>query len=546
MAITNQQQIHILGIVAGLFNAAPGAQYLTEFADAFDAGVTETQLADILAAHPMFTNNIIGSQNSISSQVAVLMNHYGLEEDGVVGSAASQAHSFFTNSIVAGVGFGEIIIQAGIFLLDDSVPVEFIETANLFKNKIMVADVYSTSNSPTDLATLQKPLVGLSGATLMTQAAATTYLEDRGFIFNPNFGVIDEAINGPLVGLKEYNGVSDNFVLNILSADNSEGNGGVFDIGGNIIVTLEDAAGTIAGGDAETFTLNATINDDDNNAIADGINARTITVSGVENLEISSMVASTDGSTPDTNAADHFLLVNLAAADAESITITGNGGVDLTPVTAIGKVNTIDASGSTGTLGIHLATHTQSVNYTGSNGVDFYWGSAAGGVVFTGDSGDFLNLEGGKDSQDVLVLKTTSNSSISDTNGDGKIAILEDVGFDEVSNFKVGAASTDDRLDITSFSFTGAQRGIVDATAKVPTFDTEIMIVSDMFSDSTGVDRGLAFSEIPLPPDHEFAPNQIQTFVFIDVNKDGDFTAADDMLIELMDIGPMSDAIFLF
>lgn len=546
MAITNQQQIHILGIVAGLFNAAPGGQYLTEFANAIEAGLTEPQLADILAAHPVFTDGIIGNQNSTSSQVAVLMRHYGLEADGVNGSAASQAEAFFTHRIDSGVGFGEIIVEAGVFLLGNSVPEEFIETANLYKNKIMVADVYSASNSPTELETLQQPLIDLSGTTLMTEADATTYLQDRGFIFNPNSATIDEAINGPLVNIKEYNGVSDNFVLNIISADNSEGKGGVFDVGNNIIVNLQDPAGTTAGGDAETFTLNATINDDNKDGVADGINARTIKVDGVENLVISSMVASTDGSNPDTKAAGHLLLVNLATPDAESITITGNGVVDLTPVTAIGKVKTIDASGSTGTVGVHLATHTQSVNYIGSNGVDFYFGSAAGGITFAGDSGDFINLEGGKDSRDILVLKTKSNSSISDTNGDGKITILEDVGFDEVANFKVGAASTDDRLDVSSFGFTGDQRGIVDATAKVPTFDTEISSVPEMFRDSTGVDRGLAFSEIPLPPDHEFAPNQMQTFVFIDVNKDGDFTAADDMLIELMDIGPMSDAIFIF
>ena len=66
-----------------------------------------------------------------------------------------------------------------------------------------------------------------------------------------------------------------------------------------------------------------------NDNIADGINAQTITVAGVENLVISSTVASTDGSTPDTEAADHTLTVNFIAADAETITITGNGGVKL-------------------------------------------------------------------------------------------------------------------------------------------------------------------------------------------------------------------------
>ena len=58
--MVNEQQVNILGIVAGLFNAAPGEQFLTEFTEAVDAGLTETQLAGILAAHPVFTDDIMG------------------------------------------------------------------------------------------------------------------------------------------------------------------------------------------------------------------------------------------------------------------------------------------------------------------------------------------------------------------------------------------------------------------------------------------------------------------------------------------------------
>ena len=260
--MVNEQQVNILGIVAGLFNAAPGEQFLTEFTDAVDAGLTETQLAGILAAHPVFTNDIMGDQNTTSSQVAVLMNHYGLVADGVTDSAASQAEDFFTNSIDSDVGFDTMIIQAGVFLLSDSVPAEFTETANLFKNKITVAGVYSASNSSTDLATLQSPLAGLSGETVMTPEDAITFLQNGGIIPNPNAATLDEAIDGPLTGPVELKDVSDTFTLNIISADDSEGKGGAFDIGGNVLVTLEDPAGTTAGGDAETFTLNATINDD--------------------------------------------------------------------------------------------------------------------------------------------------------------------------------------------------------------------------------------------------------------------------------------------
>jgi hypothetical protein len=96
-------------------------------------------------------------------------------------------------------------------------------------------------------------------------------------------------------------------------------------------------------------------------------------------------------------------------------------------------------------------------------------------------------------------------------------------------------------VDITNFGFTGAQLGIVDASSKVSTFDTDLTSIPDLFSDSTAGDRGLAFSEIPLPP----ALGVSQSFLFIDANKDGDFTAADDMMVELQATGTLPEVIFI-
>lgn len=544
MVIVDEQQTNILGIVAGLFNAAPGEQYLSDFTTAFEDGLTEAPFADILAAHPVFTDQVMGGQNSMVSQAGVLMNHFGLAPHDATGGAASQAEDFFVSRIGSGAGFGEIIVDAGTFLLYGSLPTEFYETKNLLKNKITVADVYSGHKSSTDLATLQSPLIGLNGTTVMTESDAENYLKNNGLIPNPDFAAIVEGINGPLTGPAKFVDVSDTFILNIISADDSAGQGGSFDVGGDILVKLEDADGTSADGDAETFTLNATINDGNEDAIADGINARTVTVAGVENLEISSLVASTDGTTPDTEAAAHTLTVNFVAADAESIVIMGDGGVDLSAVTAIGEVTTVDASGSTGNVTVNFSEHIQSVTYTGSGGDDNYWSSIAGDVIKAGSGHDLINLESGVAVQDIVVLEAVTDSHLSDdTNNDGKLTILDDRGFDEVDNFVVGASSTDDRLDISFLEFTGDQQGIVDVSTIVPAFDTDLTSIPDLFNDA-GVDRGLAFSVIALPPELPFPP---QSFVFMDANKDGDFTAADDMLIELHGAGPLlEEAIFIF
>ncbi len=266
-----------------------------------------------------------------AAQVAELMAHYGLVADNIVGSPATQAANFFTNSLNSGVGFGSIVFQATSFLLGSSVPAEFTQTANLFKNKISVADIHSQHIRSTDLTTLKGPMFGLDGASLLTPAAATNHLIASGFLFriNTNSATLDEATLGPLSGPVGVIDVPDNFTLNIVSANNSAGLGGAFDVGGNISVTPLDAAGTTAGGNAESFSLIATINDGNANGVAEGINAQTMTINGVENLVISSNVATADGSSPNTNPAAHTLTAKIIAPDAETITITGNGGVNL-------------------------------------------------------------------------------------------------------------------------------------------------------------------------------------------------------------------------
>jgi hypothetical protein len=542
MAITNQQKTNILGIVTGLFNAAPGGQYLTEFSDLIDAGLTETQLADSLAAHSTFTSGIMGGKTTVASQVTVLMNHYGLVADDIAGSPASQAEEFFTSSLNSGIGYGKIVIEATNFLLSNTVPTEFSETANLLKNKIKSAEIYSEYISSTNLATLKGPLFGLNGTTLLTTAEATAYLVTNKFLFNANTATFDEATTGALAGPIGFINVPDNFSLNIISA----GKNNVFDIGADISVTLQDASGLTAGGNAETFTLNATIKDGNIGTDTDGINAQTITVAGVENLAISSNVVTNGGSAPGAHAAAHTLAAKFIAPDAETITITGNGGVNLAMGStldemAIGKVSAIDASGSTGNVIINFAAHAQSVAYKGSAGTDIYVGSIEGDIITGGKGGDWIILEKAEAARDILILETAADAQISDTNNDGKIVILDELGFEMIDNFSVGSAATDDRIDVTSFGFTGAQRGLVDVNAKVPTFDTDLTSIPDLFSDITG-DRGAAFSEIPLPPELGVS----QTFLFVDANKDGDFTAVDDIMIEIMGSGPLSETSFIF
>ena len=338
---------------------------------------------------------------------------------------------------------------------------------------------------------------------------------------------IDEALGGALKGDVKFDKASDTFTLNILSKVKD----GAFDVAKNTVVALKDDAGTTAKGDAETFTLVATINDGNKDGTADGINAQQITVANVEKLVVTSNVATTDGAAVDTKAAAHTLTAKFVADKAETITITGNGGVDLSGVTTIGVVNKVDASGSTGNVKVNLSTQANSVAYTGSEGVDTYTASKAGDTIYSGKGADVIDLTASTTlARDTFVLKAATDSQVTDTSKDGKITLAADTGFDAITKFDIGGGITADRIDLTNFGFSGAQRGVENVNAKV-IGTTDLTSIVDLFSSVAG-DRGVAFSNL----------GGADTYVFVDANKDGNFTAADDIVIKLTGVTSISEA----
>jgi len=183
MAITSTQQTEILKVVAGLFNAAPGGSNLSALAGFIEGGNSIRQLADALAANTLFTNGVMAGKVVTADQVAVLMNNFGLTFGGA-GSADTQAQAYFTQQIDAGVGFGEIVYTA-VTYLSGSPAAEFADTAALLANKALVAEVYSHTNSSSDLGVLQSVLIGVTATGPATEADALAFLADKGIGDNP-------------------------------------------------------------------------------------------------------------------------------------------------------------------------------------------------------------------------------------------------------------------------------------------------------------------------------------------------------------------------
>jgi hypothetical protein len=352
---------------------------------------------------------------------------------------------------------------------------------------------------------------------------------------------IDEAIAGALTGNVNFQNAPDTFTLTIASKAETNGD---FNVTKNITVTGKDYTGTTAKGTAETFTLVANINDGNKDNASDGnIDAQTVTVADVENIVINANVTTLDGGTDALKASKHTLTADIVAAAAETLTIKGNASVDLSGVTTIGVVTKVDATGSTGNVTIDFTAHTKSVAYTGSEGVDTYSAGTKGDIIYTGKGADVVTLDAKAGIagavRDTFVLKAATDSQITDTSKDGKITLGADTGFDVVNKFdSVGdivtpVANTSDRLDLTNFGFTGAQRGVADVSAAVGA-TTDLTSIADLFNTPAG-DRGVAYSV--------FGGN---AYVFVDANKDGDFTAAADLVIKLTGVTTVSETMINF
>ena len=100
--------------------------------------------------------------------------------------------------------------------------------------------------------------------------------------------------------------------------------------------------------------------------------------------------------------------------------------------------------------------------------------------------------------------------------------------FDHVTGF----VTTEDKLDVSAFAFTGAAKLVFDATAKVSftgTGATGQFAITDAnaagFFTNTGANRGVAIAD-----------NGTDTFVLIDVNHDGNWNASTDSVVQLLGV----------
>jgi len=412
MAITTQERTNILKLTVGLFNAAPGANYLSEFTSVFEAnGHNLAALAGTLGTTGAF-QSLYPSFQTASEFATKFLTTLGLQGN-------TEAVDFVTAKFNAGVPKAQIIFDA-LVALDASTSAEFAAAKAILVNKAAVAENYSVTlaASSTSLETLQGALANVTADPASVTAANAANAGGNGQTFTLTTGtdnIIGTAGNDTIIG-----GAASSAAGSTLgSADQIDGGAGT----DTLKLTLDGADATPNMKNVEILSAQALTNQAINMINATGVqqivNDRstgnltvnntqelaTVAANGLTNQNYTvnfkdTLVAGTadtvsvvlDSATVGTLKAGGqttggFETVNLTAQAGKSdvtgafdtnfttntgtkaINIDGAGSVRLRDIAA--TVTTIDASKNTGGADVHIdAGTTLAVTFTGGAGDD--------------------------------------------------------------------------------------------------------------------------------------------------------------------------------
>lgn len=170
MAITTQEQQNIIGLTVGLFNAAPGAQYLEELTAVYEAnGNSLEALVNYILTTDAF-NAQYASAQSDEDVIAIAVETFGVDQDS---EAFAEASAFFANGLAAGRSAADLLIEAANYLNGDVDP-QFADIAAQFQNKIAVATYFSVERDDIeelDVAALKAVVAGVTADEESVQAA---------------------------------------------------------------------------------------------------------------------------------------------------------------------------------------------------------------------------------------------------------------------------------------------------------------------------------------------------------------------------------------
>lgn len=329
-------------------------------------------------------------------------------------------------------------------------------------------------------------------------------------------------------------------------------------IAGSTTVKMKDATGT-----ADTLNIKL-------NGIANTVNTGTLTVAGVETINITATDSSVDTVTlANPGAASK---INLVAVDATKIVVAGNHGVNFTGST-LTKVTTLDASGVVATGATATATAAQiatagavtftsvvtdkAVTVTTGNGNDTInlasvndatKGSStvttgAGDDIITGTAGkDVINAGDGKDTitggagADTLTGGAGNDKFVITLATDSTLAAKDIITDFQANTYGQGAngASTVAGANATATNWTG---DVIDLTFATPT-NIELLVVSNAADAQTFIQN--AFSSATYAAVN-IALDSSTGNLYIDTDNNGTI----DSVLQLTGVTTITEAAFV-
>ena len=516
--VTSQERTNILKLVAGMFNAVPGATYLEEFTTSFlalnkDYGALATALGNTGAFKSLYPSSL-----TVEETATKFLTTLGL-------AANTEAQDFVQAKLNAGESIASVIFQSLVALVEStSADPQIVAAQAQLTNKAAVAEYYSVTlgTSSDSLAALQAVVANVTADPASVDAAKEGSAGANGQTYTLTQGLdtIAGTSGNDTINAYAFNSVTGADVTTLNSVDSIDGGAGTDTL--NIEVkangAVEDFNGVIQGTIKNVEIIN--INNTDANSAANvdasklGAEATQIWQIGAAG-DVTKLAATTTagfktiaGGTLSVTAADAaasasvaldgvddastLAVLATAAGTLSSVTVSGTvvdsaaDGVDkiavgvavgkdveaLTINTAVGttltvtdngtkKVASVDASASTGAIAYSAAATVANVK-TGA-GDD----TVTNSFIFTSTvKAASLSTGAGKDTVNVLVDNDTNaiNATVTVDAGDGDDTVVLNADRDATATLGVTltAGAGNDKVTLSNGIDSVATTDVID------------------------------------------------------------------------------------
>lgn len=464
MAITAQQKANLLGVTSFMFNFAPDQASYARFEARIEANPSFYALGTDLARTEAYTSQFAEGATR-AEKIDLILGRLGLTE----GEGYERGVNFINQRLDAGIPEGQVLMEIGEKLLQDTPPTGLEDAAAILKNKMAASEAYlesgiegySSETLPDLLANITADAASVEEAQAAIDAVAnegetvslTAAGDDRLFGTENNDTFTAEA--GTLQAGDQLldQSTSDNDTLNaVITNANKGGIAPTLLNIENVNLDLDVFSGaqfSAANTEGATITASSTKQGFNGGFSVSGLGDNTV-VAGENVTELA--VTGLEGGVVDTGAAESAT-VDMAAGE-EVANVTVNGDIAL-------GVDTADVLNLTATADTTV-TLTDVVG-TGAVSVTEIVGSGEGAITVQGDLGAVTDITG----VDTAVVTTNANASDWDVN---TISIADDVAALTVADAaNVAIAEEQTGLTITGQSNTGSTVNVTSGLTAIGT-----------------------------------------------------------------------------